>query len=119
MLSGDLWMRVKPSSIKLILKCQEHLHFIKSQQNNYTFVSGDTVVKVYRLRICIICTGGRGLGSLRLHLMKTPALLLFPSLKREEKCLQCSIGCARCGFYLFVLLCFQESFDFGPSEFDV
>lgn len=58
MLSRDLWMRVKPPSIKLILKCQEHLHFIKSQQNNYTFVNNDTVVKVYRLQICIICTGG-------------------------------------------------------------
>lgn len=58
MLSRDLWMRVKPPSIKLILKCQENLHFIKSQHNNYTFVNGDTVVKVYRLCFCIICTGG-------------------------------------------------------------
>lgn len=81
-------MRVKPPSIKLILKCQEHLHFIKSQQNNYTFVNGDTVVKVYKLCICIICTGGWALNE-----NASITVILQPEMSSREALTKLDLQC--------------------------
>lgn len=98
MLSRDLWMRIKPPSIKLILKCQEHLHFIKSQQNNYTLVNGDTVVKVYRLRICIICTGGWAFSALNENASIT--VISQSKMSFREVLTKLDLLCAYCGFCL-------------------
>lgn len=114
MLSRDLWMRIKPPSIKLILKCQEHLHFIKSQQNNYTLVNGDTVVKVYRLRICIIVLGA-GHSLLALNENASITVISQSKMSFREALTKLDLPCV-----LWLLsLCFQEGSDLGLSEFDV
>lgn len=115
MLSRDLWMRVKPSSIKLILKCQEHLHFIKSQQNNYTFVKRRYSCEGVQITNLHYLYWRQGAGLAPTAFNENSSATVISQLKTRSAYNARSPARAA----VFISLCSQESFDLGPSEFDV